>query len=164
MPSNIFTVEDFKKLCPIEHFDLFSCLDEDVLFQFFLDLHYISNQVKDGKLNKDEIFILTNKDFTISIKKFLQNYNRTQGVQFPLMFLLNYCLECNLAKKQLFAIIIAPRTHINYFKLINDVRNTNIHPLDDNLKIMKELPEEWKERMAEFNERSSIRKFQSLTY
>ena len=170
MQNSIFTLKDFEAICPYEHWHLTSGFNEDIVLQFLLDLEFVAERVRCKELDKNEIFILINQDFTISIKKFLQNYNKTLGQQFPLRFILNFLIECGVAKTQFFAIIVAPRTHINYFKLVCDVKHINIHNLDDNLKdyrFLDLLPEFYKsvsEYINELREKQSVKLIQSLTY
>ena len=171
MRNNDFTFEDFINLCPYEHFDLHSGLNEDVILQFFLDLQFVLEGIRDKELNESEIFILISHDFTISIKKFLQNYNTTLGQQFQLQFIMNFLLDYGIAKTQFYAIIIAPRTHINYFKLVSDVRNINIHKLDivslfNNAEydVITNRYSSILEEIDSLKEKNSVKTVQRLTY
>ena len=103
-----FTFDMFLGLCPVEYEDLDNYLDENVIFQFLLDLDFIHTGIKAQKINKNEIFILINQDFTISIKKFLQSYNKTHGVGMPLQFLNNFFIDSRPGRDSFYSFIIAP--------------------------------------------------------
>ena len=165
-----FTFDMFLDLCPVEYEDLDNYLDEDVIFQFLLDLDFIHKGIKEGKINKNEIFILISQDFTISIKKFLQSYNKTLGIGMPLQFLLNHKLETYPGRHVCHSFIIAPRTHINYFKLVNEVRNISIDTIDDSLleehgKFGAYKGFDYLLRQVDYlQQKKSIKLFQTLTY
>lgn len=163
-----FTFDDFLDLVPIEYRDLSNYQNEDIIIQFLHDLDFIHRNIQEGNINKDEVFILVKKDFTLNIKKFLKNYNKGLGEQFPLQFLLNYINESGRPEESVYSFIVAPRMNINFFKLVNEVRGITINSLDDELK--EKMPDRKRqieylaEQLSYMKTKKSIRLFQTLTY
>lgn len=162
LDSNTLTFENFLELVPYEHRDMHSGPDEDMIIQFIHDLDFLHRGVSNKTINKDEIFVLINQDFTISVKKFLKSYNMTLGKQFPLQFLLNYTIECKVGRDHVYVFLIAPRTHINYFKLVNEVPGINIHSLDVALK--QDMPNFYSGDYSQYQSDKLYSKYESLVH
>lgn len=134
--SNTLTFTEILDLCPksLNFFTNSSGPDLLVVSSLLRELKHLHKLVEEEKVDKNEIFLFVNQDFSMSISKYIRYYNSELAKTFPIDFLPGIYKDGIQQPGQTFAIINAPSTHINYFKLTAETQRQRIFRLQDVLK------------------------------